>query len=141
VDLGDGGHAAQAIGLEGRADDQRIAVLEDEERGQALASPEIDAGQVEEVRRRRREKAVGAENVQSLPDGLEAFPKLPWSGSWASNSLRAAGTSGESDTKDLESRSKKLIPPRIAVELSRLRPSRNALRPRFPGKGSWCATC
>src|SRR5262249_15965420 len=71
MDLLHGGHAAKALLLEGRTDDERLPIFEEEDGGQPLAAVEIDAREVKEVRGGSRDEAVRAERPQTLADRFE----------------------------------------------------------------------
>ena len=75
----DGRHAAQARGLEGRADHDRIAILEEKQGRQAFTAVEVDARQVVEVGGRRGEEAVGRQRREARADGFEA-PEVDFEG-------------------------------------------------------------
>ena len=62
---------SRAASKAGQIDDG-IRVLEEKQGRQAFAAVEVDARQVEEVGRRRREEAVGGQRREALADGLEA---------------------------------------------------------------------
>ena len=72
MDFRDRRHAPEPIGLESRAEHERVAVAEEEERRQPLAAVEVDPRQVEEVRGRRRQDSVGGKAREANAHRLQA---------------------------------------------------------------------
>ena len=74
MDLRDGGHRARPRRLEGGADDQGLAILEEKEGRQPCAAVEGDSRQIEEVGRGRRVQGVRAGGLEPLGDSREPPP-------------------------------------------------------------------